>query len=113
MGLLDQADDLQLLGGRVSHAPSSRRSEATEEEHTRILNLLKPTEVFLDSRLEGPKLEVEDLLSLETGDVLRFDFPLEKPLILMVNGTRKFHGHVVAKGTKKAFLIESMIAPTH
>jgi flagellar motor switch protein FliM len=103
---------IKMLRQKFDQQWSLRRSEATEEEHTRILNLLKPTEVFLDSRLEGPKLEVEDLLRLETGDVLRFDFPLEKPLTLTVNGIRKFHGHVVAKGTKKAFLIESMIAPT-
>ena len=102
---------IKMLRQKFDQQWSLRRTEATEEEHTRILNLLKPTEVFLDSRLEGPKLEVEDLLSLETGDILRFDFALESPLTLLVNGTRKFHGHVVAKGTKKAFLVDSLIPP--
>jgi hypothetical protein len=34
-------------------------------------------------------------------------------LTLLVNGTRKFHGHVVAKGNKKAFLVDSLIPPVH
>jgi flagellar motor switch protein FliM len=104
---------IKMLRQKFDQQWSLRRTEATEEEHTRILNLLKPTEVFLDSRLEGPKLEVEDLLRLETGDVLRFDFALERPLSLLVNGTRKFQGHIVAKGNKKAFQVDSLIPPVH
>ena len=102
---------IKMLRQKFDQQWSLRRTEATEDEHARILNLLKPTEVHIDARLEGMKLQVEDFLKLETSDVLRFDFTLEKPLTLLVNGTRRYMGQLVAKGSKKAFLVEGLMPP--
>lgn len=102
---------IKMLRQKFDQQWSLRRTEATDAEHARILNLLKPTSVFLDARLEGPRLEVEDLLQLNAGDLLKFDFTLERPLTMLVNGTRKFTGHVVATKNKKAFEIVDLIPP--
>jgi len=55
---------------------------------------------------------VQDLLGLEEGQLLTFDYAAGKPVDLEVNGGRKFSGHVVSTGKKRAFQIEEMhLAP--
>jgi flagellar motor switch protein FliM len=87
----------------------SVRKDSTEAEHARVLKLLKPTGMRLDARLEGPALLVEDLMTIEPGHVLNFDYPVTKPLQLEVNGRAKFEGRLVASGNKKAFQVDSRI----
>ena len=45
----------------------------------RFLNLMRPAQVHVDTRLEGQTLKVEELLDLKEGDLLVFDHPLAKP----------------------------------
>ena len=85
---------------------SVRKTEVTEEEHSRILRLIKPANLTIDARLEGPTIAVEDMMRLECGDVLTFDFGADKPLYMLVNGKLKFRGQIVASGRKKAFAIQ-------
>ncbi|MGI8742246.1 MAG: FliM/FliN family flagellar motor switch protein, partial [Bryobacteraceae bacterium] len=102
---------VKMLRHKFDQQWSVRRSESTEKEHARVLRLIKAAEISLDGRLEGPKLTVEDLMELAEGDVLAFDFPVEKPLNLMVNGSLKFRGNVVTTGRKRAFQIEQVYRP--
>jgi len=102
---------VKMLRHKFDQQWSVRRSESTEKEHARVLRLIKAAEISLDGRLEGPKLTVEDLMELAEGDVLAFDFPVEKPLNLMVNGRLKFRGTVVTTGRKRAFQIEQVYRP--
>ena len=51
---------------------------------------------------------MRDLLSLREGHLLNFDFSVERPIELLVNGTRKFTGQVVSTGKKRACLIEKV-----
>ena len=85
---------------------SVRKTEVTEEEHSRILRLIKPANLTIDARLEGPTIAVEDMMRLERGDVLTFDFVADKPLDMLVNGKLKFRGQIVSSGRKKAFAIQ-------
>jgi len=73
--------------------------------------LLKAGLLRLDARLEGPVVLAEDLGRLAPGDVLRFDFPLDRPVCLLVNGTRKYDGHLVTTGQKRAFLVGELRRP--
>jgi flagellar motor switch protein FliM len=50
---------------------------------------------------------LKNLMSLEAGDVLSFDYPLAKEVDLHINGMHKFGGHIVAAGNKRAFQIKS------
>ena len=72
------------------------------------MNLRKPTRLHLDARLEGPTLLVQDLLTVEPGHVLNFDYPVGRPLRLTVNGQDKYQGHLIATGNKKSFQIERL-----
>ncbi|MDQ2950576.1 MAG: flagellar motor switch protein FliM [Acidobacteriota bacterium] len=97
---------VKMLRHKFDQQWSVRRSESTEQEHARVLRLIKPAALSLDGRLQGPTLSVEDLMALAEGDVLAFDFPVEKPLDLVINGKLKFRGNVVTSGRKRAFQID-------
>jgi flagellar motor switch protein FliM len=102
---------IKMLRQKFDQQWSMRKALSTEEEQARVLRLLKPAGIHLDARLEGPTLAVHDLMSLEPGDVLKFDYQVHKRLNLLINGHLKFLGHVVTTGRKKAFLIEEVHRP--
>jgi flagellar motor switch protein FliM len=84
---------------------SVRKSESTDVERQRIFRLVRQSSLHLDTRLEGPTLLLKDLLKLEEGDVLTFDYPVSRPLNCMVNGKLKYRGHVASTGRKRAFRV--------
>lgn len=102
---------IKMLRQKFDQQWTMRKTESTEDEHGRMLRLIKPSVVQVDARLLGPTLSVEDLLRLDTGDVLKFDFPVDRPVDLLVNGALKFHGQVVSNGRKKVFYVEQKREP--
>ncbi|MEX2261733.1 MAG: flagellar motor switch protein FliM [Bryobacteraceae bacterium] len=100
---------IKMLRQKFDQQWSVRKTASTAEEQGRVLELLKRAPVRLDARLEGPTLLVEDLLKLDQGDVITFDYPVGKTLKLSANGLVKYSGQIVARGRKKAFLIESKV----
>jgi flagellar motor switch protein FliM len=48
---------------------------------------------------------VDDLMRLEEGQVLFFDYPVKRPVDLLLNGNHKFMGYPATTGRKKAFEI--------
>jgi len=99
---------IKMLRHKFDQQWSVRKTESTEAEQSRILDLLRPTRLHLDARLEGPSLLVEDLLKLEPGHVLNFDYPVGKPLRLVLNGQDRYEGQLVATRNKKSFQVERM-----
>src|SRR5439155_18964230 len=99
---------IKMLRQKFDQQWSVRKADSTVAEQTHMLNLLRPTKLRLDARLEGPTLLVEDLMNLEAGHVLNFDHPLDKPLRLMVNGQEKYAGRLVAAGNRKSFRIDTL-----
>ena len=97
---------IKMLRQKFDQQWSVRRTQATEEENARLLRLIKPSDMMTEARLRGPSLSVQDLLQIEPGHVLTFDYPLDKPLDFMINGRLKFRGQVVGAGRKRAFHIE-------
>ena len=66
-----------------------RKTESTDQEQTRILDLIRESSMTLEARLEGPTIRMEDLIRLEQGDILSFDYPLRRPLECNINGRQK------------------------
>jgi flagellar motor switch protein FliM len=100
---------IKMLRHKFDQQWSVRRSDSTAVEQNRMLNLLKPTNLHLDTRLEGASLSVQDLMAIEPGHVLNFDHPLNKPLLLVVNGQSKYEGRLVATRNKKSFQVEKAV----
>jgi flagellar motor switch protein FliM len=101
---------IKMLRQKFDQQWSVRKADSTESEQTQVLNLLKPTRLHLDARLEGPTLLVQDLMTIEPGHVLNFDHPLDKPLRLTVNGQERYEGRLVATRNKKSFQIDALTA---
>lgn len=102
---------VKMLRHKIDAHRTVRKTQATEDEHARVLRLIRPAMVQLDARLQGPTLAIPELLHLRNGDVLVFDYPIERPLELTVNGTIKYVGEIVATGNKRALKIERANLP--
>jgi len=102
---------IKMLRQKFDQQWSVRKSESNEDERIRMLKLLNPAQIKMDVRLGGPTLTVEDMLALKPGDLLAFDYPLERPVDLLMNGRRKFHGRVASNGRKRVFLIDEPHQP--
>jgi flagellar motor switch protein FliM len=90
---------------------SMRRTQSTEAEQAAMLALIQPALLGLDVQLRGPNLLVQDLLSLEEGDVLTFDYPVDRPLDGLLNGKLRFRGRILETGRKRGFLTETAVTP--
>lgn len=66
------------------------------------MRLIQTSAIHLDARLQGPTLGLRELLELRQGDLLAFDYPIERPLDLMINGKLKYAGGIVTQGAKRA-----------
>jgi len=102
---------VKMLRHKFDQQWSVRKSQSTEKDQSRILRLARSAHMRLDGRLTGPTMTVADLMDLAEDDVLTFDYPVGRPVDLMVNGKLKYHGHVVTAGHKRAFQIEEIFLP--
>ncbi len=100
---------VKMLRQKFDNHRTVRKSQSSEDESTRMLRLIEPASIHLDARLQGPTLGVGTLLDLQVGDVLAFDYPVSRPLDLLVNGKLKYEGGVVANGAKRALSIQRPI----
>ena len=101
---------IKMLRGRFDQQWSVRKTDASEEQQIRVLDLIKPARLMLDARLIGPTLQVSDMLQLKAGDILHLDHPVTRPLRLQVNGKTKYEGHVVGASRKKGFRIDRRVS---
>jgi flagellar motor switch protein FliM len=88
-------------------APAEKLAdEPAAEDLQRNLALLGEAKVDLEVLLEGPTMEFKDLAGLNAGQVVRFDYPLQKPLRALVNGATPLACQIVSVGRKRAFQVE-------
>lgn len=100
---------VKMLRQKFDQQWSLRKTQASEAQHQRMLKLVRGANVSLEAHLRGPQLSVKELLDLEPGDILEFDYPTSKPLDLTVNGLLKYRGEVVTSTRKRAFEIGEMV----
>ena len=82
-----------------------RTSASTDEEQGRVLDLLRTSRLDSEVMLVGPQVLLRDLMNLEEGDVLSFEYPTGRPLDLTLSGRRKYRGELVNAGRRAAFRI--------
>ena len=102
---------IKMMRQKFDQQWSVRKTHASEAEQRRVLRVLRQATLRLEARMEGPTLAVRDLLELREGHLLTFDFPVDRPIELTVNGAHKFTGQVVSTGKKRACLVE-LVRPT-
>jgi len=97
---------IKMMRHKFDQQWSVRKTHASEQEQARVLRALHQATLDVEARMEGPTLTIQDLLSLREGHLIAFDFPVERPVEVLVNGARKFTGHVVRTGKKRACQVE-------
>jgi flagellar motor switch protein FliM len=99
---------IKMMRQKFDQQWSVRKTHASQAEQARVLNLLRDGRMTLEGRLQGPTLTVRDLLALEEGHLLLFDYPVGRSIDLLINGANKFTAQIVAKGRKRACQIEQV-----
>ncbi|MDQ2946541.1 MAG: flagellar motor switch protein FliM [Acidobacteriota bacterium] len=105
------AINIKMIGQKFEQQWMLRKTDSTEAEQTRMIGLLRQAGVTLDARLTGPRVTVRDLLELQVGDCLKFDYMIEKRIDCLVNGAGKFKGQVIDCNNKRAFTVEQLPPP--
>jgi flagellar motor switch protein FliM len=105
------AINIKMMGQKFEQQWALRKTEPTEAEQVRMLGLLREAGVTLDARLMGPRVTVRDLLDLDVGDCLKFDYLIEKRIDCVMNGAAKFKGQVIDCNNKRSFIVEQSPAP--
>jgi flagellar motor switch protein FliM len=100
--------NIKMIGQKFDQQWNLRKSEPTEAEQQRVLNLIRDAETTLEAQVQGCRVSVRDLLAIESGDVLRLDHPRDQLVDCSVNEVMKFKGRLVKSNNKKAFVVESM-----
>jgi len=100
--------NIKMIGQKFDQQWNLRKTDPTEAEQQRVLQLIRGAEATVEARLQGPKLLVRDLLEIEPGHLLRFDYRIDEQLDCTINGRDKFRGRVVDSHQKKSFLIENL-----
>src|SRR5581483_4966469 len=102
---------IKMMRQKFDQQWSVRKTHASLAEQSRVLRLLKRAGLTLEARMQGQTLTVREFLGLSEGHLLSFDYPVERPIDLLVNGAHKYMGQVVSTGRKRACLIDKIIAP--
>ena len=103
---------IKMMRQKFDQQWSVRKTHASKAEQARVLRLLRESELSLEARLEGPTLTVSDLLDLSEGHLLVFDYPVERSVELLINGTRKYTAQMVGSGKRRGCVIEQ-VRPSH
>jgi flagellar motor switch protein FliM len=98
---------IKMMRQKFDQQWSVRRAHTNASEQARVLHMLRDGTLRLEARLDGPTVTMRDLLGLSEGQLLTFDYPLERPVELLVNGTPKFTAQMVTTGRKRACLVEN------
>jgi flagellar motor switch protein FliM len=99
---------IKMMRQKFDQQWSVRKTHANAAEQVRILRMLRESSLTLEARLEGPTLSIEDLLGLSEGHLLTFDYPVDRPVELLVNGIHKYTAQMVSTGRKRACLVEKV-----
>lgn len=104
---------IKMMRQKFDQQWSLRKSALTDQEQSRMLDLIRGAAIDSEVLLSGPKLLLRDLMNLESGDILSFEFPGTRPLDLMLNGERKFRGEMVEMGRRAAFRVVESFQDEH
>jgi flagellar motor switch protein FliM len=99
---------IKMMRQKFDQQWSVRKTQPSEAEQARLLRVLRSSRFTLEGRLSGAVLTVDDLLALSEGKLLALDYPVDRPVELLINGAVRFAGRVVAAGNKRGFLIEAI-----
>jgi flagellar motor switch protein FliM len=85
------------------------KKDKTDENLEAIRHRLKKVNVPVIAKLGGTTISLDELIRLQTGDVVKLTTNIERPLDIMVGTKRKFTALPGTKGRNIAISIEDII----
>jgi flagellar motor switch protein FliM len=96
---------IKMMRQKFDQQWSLRKSASTDQEQSRVLDLIRTSALHSEVLLAGPHLLLKDLMNIEEGDIVSFEYPTSRPLDLMLNGEKKYCGEIVDAGRRAAFRV--------
>jgi flagellar motor switch protein FliM len=96
---------IKMMRQKFDQQWSLRKSASTDQEQARVLDLIRTSALKSEVVLSGPHLLLRDLMNLEEGDIVSFEYPTARPLDLVLNGEKKYRGEIVNAGRRAAFRV--------
>ncbi len=93
---------IKMLRQKFDQRWSVRKSEPQPEEMDRMLRLTSASKLKMSVQLDGPTIAVRDILKMQVGDVIAFEYPTARPVHVLLNGKRKYDAHLATVAGKKA-----------
>jgi flagellar motor switch protein FliM len=100
----------KLLRSKFDQQWNARRPKETGSDAEKILELIKPVPISLNSEIRRSRLSMDDLLKVSVGDVIELSERVSDPVYLCVGGIAKFAGRIIQRHGKKAFEISARYA---
>ena len=82
-----------------------RHPESEGSETQKISDILRSARITLTSEIHDNTLLVEDLLSVDVGDIIQLNHAVGDAIRLNIGGVPKFCGGIIARRGKRAFEI--------
>jgi flagellar motor switch protein FliM len=99
---------IKMMRQKFDQQWSLRKSASTDQEQSRMLDLIRTSALHSEVLLAGPHLLLKDLMNIEEGDILSFEYPTSRPLDLVMNGEKKYRGEIVDAGRRAAFRVTEL-----
>jgi flagellar motor switch protein FliM len=103
---------IKMMRQKFDQQWSLRKSASTDQEQSRVLDLIRTSALRSEVLLVGPHLLLKDLMNIEEGDILSFEYPTARPLDLLLNGEKKYRGEIVDAGRRAAFRVTERFVDT-
>jgi len=103
---------IKMMRQKFDQQWSLRKSASTDQEQSRVLDLIRTSALRSEVLLVGPHLLLKDLMNIEEGDILSFEYPTARPLDLVLNGEKKYRGEIVDAGRRAAFRVTERFVDT-
>jgi len=101
---------IKMMRQKFDQQWSLRKSASTDQEQMRMLGLIQGSALPSQVLLSGPELRLRDLIDLEEGDIVSFDYPAARPIELLLNGEKKYRGEMVNTGRRAAFRVGERVS---
>ena len=85
---------LKRLRHKFEQMRQVRRAESTASDQVLIAGLIQDVRVVVEARLDASTISANTLLTVNPGDVLELDHPLNRQVKVHLNGTAKYVGEI-------------------
>ena len=86
-----------------------RSGQSAHEAGEKIQRIMTAMPTSLNAVIQGTRISVSELMSMQVGDVIRLEQRIDSTVIVKVNNLDKFTGHVVlSQGRKAVQVVERM-----